>query len=174
MLNYVQADSNSHCVYDFDTDSIRTRSAPRLLPPRIPEDLCRTGYTSREEKVSTKTGIIMLAVYVTRLPASSIPYLNLNTPACRRSASPSLGNARALLQHGISLVAPTSSRMLHRFIFHSNIFVLVRTRTRVARIFCQMKWHPCLVPASRRLETLSESFPIILRGASISNSRETQ
>lgn len=140
MLNYVQTDSNSHCVYDFDTDSIRTRSAPRLLPPRTPGDLCRTGYTSREEKVSTKTGIIMLAVYVTRLPASSIPYLNLNTPACRRSASPSLGNvrARALLQHGISLVAPTSRRECFTGLFFIRIFS-VRARTRVARIFCQLK-----------------------------------
>jgi len=37
----------------------------------------------------------MPAVYVIRLPASSIPYLNLNMPACHRSASPSLGDARA-------------------------------------------------------------------------------
>lgn len=171
MLNYVQANSNSHCVYDFDTDSIHPRA--RLPLPRIPGDLCRTGYTSREEKVSTKTGIIMLAVYVTRLPASSIPYLNLNTPACRRSASPSLGNARALLlQHGISLlVAPTSSRMLHRFIFHLNIFVRARTRSSYLLL---TEVTPCLVPASRRLETLSESFPIISRGTSNSDWHGTQ
>lgn len=57
------------------------------------------------------------------------------TLACHRSASPSLGAKRALLQHtvfhcctcSINVVANT----LHRFIYHPNIFVLERVRMRV-------------------------------------------
>lgn len=156
MLNYVQGDSNSHCliVYDFDTNSIRTR-AQCVFPPRIPGDLRRMGYTSREEKVSTKTGIIMLAVYVTRLPASSIPYLNLNTPACRRSASPSLGNARARFFSTVFHLWPR--RRECRFIFHSNIFVLVRARMRVARIFCQLEVTTRHPASFRHLDVLKHS-----------------
>lgn len=139
----------SESPFDFDTDSIRTmRTHSDFKFLRIPVGIL---HKTSEEKVPTNGNDNARNTCHSSPLASSTRCLNLNTPACHRSASPSLGDA--LLRHGIfhycyfssTNVANTSPVYFSPEYFRSR----KGEDMHVARIFCRLKWwYNASVPAS--------------------------
>ena len=130
------------------------------LPPRI---LSGGIHKLWRESVHKNGNCNALAVYATRLLPSSIPYLNLNTPTCHRSASPSLGDTRA--SSAWYFTTCSSNIVANASPIYFSFEYFCSRKGEDARgsylLSTQVTTAPHLVPASRLLKALSESFSII-------------